>query len=409
MTHTVDASLDAVPSAGPRGPLLPRAVPPAGRFVLYWMLAWAATGFSVAVGFVFATDVDFWPALRLSVSFAEVVGFTAITSARMVFPLFVRLPFVLRLLLELLTTLSGTVFGSIVVIWLQPLFSLAQFRSVALIVLINAVIAAVVGIALATYDRMKRQIEASYEALREKERLESELVIARDVQRQLLPRSTPSMDGLDLAAACLPAVGVGGDYYDLLPLAQTQLGLVIADVSGKGIPAALLMASLQASVRSLCRATSDPGALNAQLNENLFLSSSSARYATLFFGLYDASTGMLCYSNAGHHPALLLRGDSVVRLADGGLPIGMFESSRYKEGRHRLVTGDLLALYTDGVVEAPGPDEEEFGEARLITLLRRFRERSANGIVEGVIDELHRWSAGTEAHDDVTLVLARIR
>ena len=150
MTHTVDASLDAVPSAGPRGPLLPRAVPPAGRFVLYWMLAWAATGFSVAVGFVFATDVDFWPALRLSVSFAEVVGFTAITSARMVFPLFVRLPFVLRLLLELLTTLSGTVFGSIVVIWLQPLFSLAQFRSVALIVLINAVIAAVVGIALAT-------------------------------------------------------------------------------------------------------------------------------------------------------------------------------------------------------------------------------------------------------------------
>lgn len=397
MSRTVDVSLPA--------PLL---MPQPGRFVLGWMLAWALVGFAVAVGFVFATDVDLWPALRLSVSFAEVVGFTAFASARMVFPLFVRLPYPVRLALEVLTVLSSTVFGSIVVIWLQPLFSLAQARAVGLIVLINAFIAIVVGIALSTYDRMKRQIEASYESLREKERLERELTIARDVQRQLLPADVPHVEGLELSAVCLPAVGVGGDYYDFVPLGERETALVIADVSGKGIPAALLMASLQASVRSLIRHSAGPAELNARLNATLLESSSAARYATLFLARYDGTAGTLSYSNAGHHPPLLLRDNTVLRLDDGGMPIGLFEETRYREGSHRLSPGDLLAMFTDGVVETPNADGEEFGEARLIELLRQNQDQPLDGIVKDTLDELDRWGGGAEPHDDVTLVLARV-
>jgi sigma-B regulation protein RsbU (phosphoserine phosphatase) len=306
-----------------------------------------------------------------------------------------------------LTVLSGTIFGSALVIWLQPLFSLAQLRTVALIVLVNAAIAVIVGISLNTYDNMKRQIEESYRALREKEALERELGIAREVQRELLPRSVPRVEGLQLAGVCRTAVGVGGDYYDFLPITDRQIGLVIADVSGKGFPAALLMAGLQASVRSLCRPAPQPGWLNARLNEHLYQASSS-RYATVFLGFYDTQTRTLSYSNAGHHPPLLLREGAVVRLEEGGMPVGMFNDVQYPEGHEQLAGGDLLALFTDGVIETPNAAEEEFGEERLIHLLRDHGARDLDEIVQSVLGELERWSAGAAAHDDVTLLLARV-
>lgn len=408
MAQPLDASLEPPALAERPAAALRASVPPPWRFIVGWTLCWALVGCAVAAGFAFATDVDFWPALRASILFAEVVGYTAFTSARMIFPLFVRLPYGLRLFFEVLTLLSATIFGSAVVIFVQPLFSVAQPRAVALIVLANAAVAVIVGIALSTYDRMRAQIEASYRELREKEALERDLSIAREVQRELLPRAIPAIRGVQLAGICRPARAIGGDYFDYLRLGDEQLGLVIADVAGKGVAAALHMACVQASVRSLFRSSTDIGELNAQLNDHLYRSSSGSRYATLFAGLFDGSTGMLSYSNAGHHPPLLLQGDRLVRLGVGGMPIGLFEGTRYRSDRHRLERGDLLALFTDGVVETPDAAEEEFGEARLIDLLRRHRELPLDGIIERVLDALAGWSGGADPHDDITLVLARL-
>ena len=147
--------------------------------------------------------------------------------------------------------------------------------------------------------------------------------------------------------------------------------------------------------------------LNAQLNDNLYQASDAARYATLFFGFYDPRERSLRYSNAGHHPPVLLRGREVSRLDERGLPIGLFAAAEYSEGRTRLRPGDLLALFTDGVSETPDANGEEFGEERLIALLLRHRELDLREIVTAVLGELESWSNGAEPHDDVTLVLAR--
>jgi hypothetical protein len=223
---------------------------PGWRFLVGWTTAWGGVGVAVAVGISFGAGVDFGPVLRLSLLFAQVVGYSAYTSARLVFPLLARLPFALRLVLDALILLSGTLFGGIVVLVIEPLFLLAQFRTVVLIFAGNAVLAGLVAVSLGTYDRMRRQIESSFRVLRERDALERELGVARDVQRQLLPGAVPNLPGLELAGVCRQAIAVGGDYYDYLQLGDGRLGLVIADVSGKGVPAALLMASLQASVRS---------------------------------------------------------------------------------------------------------------------------------------------------------------
>jgi sigma-B regulation protein RsbU (phosphoserine phosphatase) len=200
---------------------------------------------------------------------------------------------------------------------------------------------------------------------------------------------------------------VGGDLYDFLPFAEDRVGLVIADVSGKGIPAALLMAGLQASVRSLALPSLVPSEVNRRLNEMLLRSTSAARYATLFFGYYDGRSGTLTYSNAGHYPPLLLGRNGFRRLTEGGMPIGLLGDASYGEGSCVLREGDLLALFTDGIVESPDASDREFGEDRLLEILGRNRERNLDEIVESVLDEVTRWRAGRAAHDDVTLVLAR--
>lgn len=383
---------------------------PQGRFLLGWALAWALVGLIVAVviDFFIRTPI-LGPALHLSLLFAEVVGFTALVSSRLIFPLFSRLPSLLFIPLQIVTLMSATVFGSVLVVLFQPLFSFAEIRTVSLLVLVNALIAVVAGIALHTYDTMRRQIEQSYETLRRKESLERELQIARDVQQELLPRRPPAVPGLELAGVCRPAIGVGGDYYDFIVLGEGRLGLAIGDISGKGVPAALLMAGLHTSVRSLSLPGVGPAELNTRLNGVLFNSSSSARYATFLYGSYDSATRAFRYSNAGHHPPLLLCGDEASRLdSRGGLPIGMFENANYSEAERRLEPGDLLALFTDGVVEAPDPDGEEYGEARLIELLRDHRRQPLARIVDAAMADLDRWVDGAVAHDDVTIVLARI-
>jgi sigma-B regulation protein RsbU (phosphoserine phosphatase) len=324
-----------------------------------------------------------------------------------VFPLFARLPWAVSLPLQVLTLLSASVFGSAAALLVQPLFSVARPQIVAVIVLVNALLAVIVGIALHTYDRMRRQIADSFETLRRKEALEREIEIARDVQHQLLPRQVPRLAGLELAAVCRPAVGVGGDFYDFLVHAEEGMGIVVADVCGKGIPAALLMAGLQASVRSVTRPGASPAAVNHQLNEVLHGATPDARYATLFLALWDGRRRELTYSNAGHYPPVLLGARGVTRLAAGGLPIGALPGSTYAEARCAMATNDLLALFTDGIVEAPGPHGEEFGTPRLERLLAAHGGRPLDDLIRLVLDEVERWTEGAPAHDDLTLVLAR--
>ena len=395
-------------------PDAPRAAPrpvvaPGNRFLAGWTASWLAVGVAVAAGISFGAGVDFLPVLRLSVLSAVVVGYSAYASARIVSPLLAGLPGGLRLTLDSLIVVAGAVFGSIAVFLTDPFFTLAQFRTVLLVLALNALLAAGVAVALGAYDRMRRQIEASYRVLRERDALERELNVARGVQRELLPHAAPRFEGLELAGVCRPAIAVGGDYYDYLQHADGRPGLVIADISGKGVPAALLMASLQASVRSLFHTVADPGRLHARLNDALCRSSSMARYATAFVADFDPETRRLTYSNAGHLPPLVVRGDRTLRCDEGGMPIGLFEGAAYETGELTLAPGDLLALFTDGVTEAPAPDGEEFGAERLADLLRAHLDRPLDAALQAVLDALSDWSGPVAPHDDVTLVLARVQ
>lgn len=400
--HLAGASAPRIVRSGGEGGI-------SNRFLAAWAFGWALVGglVALAIALTRGSMTDLGPLTLISILFAEVVGFTALMSARLVFPYFARLPLYARLALEVLTLFSGTVFGCVAVIATQPLYSLGRFMQVAVLVVVNACLAVIVGIAIQTYDSMRRQIEASYQTLREKEAMDREVAIAREVQRELLPRSIPRVRGLELAGVCLPAVGVGGDYFDFLPLAGDRVGVVIADVAGKGIPAALLMAGLQASVRSLALPGVAPSEVNRRLNEILYRSTPAARYSTFFFALFDSQDRVLTYSNAGHFPPFHLCCDGAVKLHAGGLPLGMLEGSLYGEGRRMLGVGDLIALYTDGIVEAPNEDDLEYGEERLIELLERHRGNDMDAIVRAVLEDVDRWSAGGPRRDDITLVLAR--
>jgi sigma-B regulation protein RsbU (phosphoserine phosphatase) len=182
---------------------------------------------------------------------------------------------------------------------------------------------------------------------------------------------------------------------------------VIADVAGKGIPAALLMAGLQASVRSIAAPNVEPGEVNRRLNGMLYRSTATSRYATLVFAIYDARRRILTYSNAGHFPPLHLHAGGVSRLNADGIPLGLMEEASYGQGERRLAPGDLLVLYTDGIVEAPDGTGTEYGEDRLIETLERHRGRALEEIILHVMSDVERWTGGGVAHDDATIVLVR--
>lgn len=381
---------------------------PGWFFLGGWTAAWIGVGVVVAAGISFGAGNEFRPVLVYSVLFALVVGFSAYTSARLAFPITSRLPFALRLVLNGLTVLAGTIFGQIVVIAFDPLYLLAEFRVILVIVAINTVLATIVAVALATYDRMRSQIESSHRILREREALERQLDVARDVQLELLPHAPPTIAGLEVVAVCRQAVAVGGDYYDFLPLGNGHFGLIIADISGKGVPAALLMASLQASTRSLFPTTPDPAVLAGRLNEALCQRSPAAHYATAFVASYVPETRRLTYCNAGHLPPLILRHGDIIRCHEGGIPIGLLEGMTYESAAHTLHPEDLCVLFTDGVTEAASRDGEEFGDARLADLVNTHRERPLETVREAVLDALEQWGGSTDARDDATIVLVKV-
>ena len=254
--------------------------------------------------------------------------------------------------------------------------------------------------------RESRQVEALVEA----EKLSRELKIAADIQRDFLPRSLPAFEGYGMAGRAVPCLAVGGDYYDLIPLGEARLGLAVGDVSGKGIGAALLMASLRAWLRAELDHAPDLAALGHRLNAFTCESCDSHSFITFFFAELDRATGAFRYINAGHNPALVVGADGGVRdLPATGLGLGMFAGRGYEVGAAALGPGEVLVLYTDGITESRNAREEEFGAEGLAAAVREERDKEAGAIVEGVFRRLAEFTACAEAADDRTLVVIKRR
>jgi phosphoserine phosphatase RsbU/P len=247
----------------------------------------------------------------------------------------------------------------------------------------------------------------------EREKLSRELEIAREVQQRLFPQTLPQVSGLDYCGACVPALSVGGDYYDFLALPEGHLGIALGDVSGKGIAAALMMATLQASLRAeAMRDSGDLAQMIGAVNRMVFDASTSNRYATFFYAHYDPKGRVLTYVNAGHNPPMLLRkssnGSQMLRLDVGGIVIGLLEQFAFQQASLRLETGDVLVLYTDGVSEAMDLREEEWGEKRLMESIERCQSLSAAQTMEYVMGAAGAFASGAPQHDDMTLVVVRV-
>jgi phosphoserine phosphatase RsbU/P len=266
--------------------------------------------------------------------------------------------------------------------------------------------------ALVGSDEMSREIEAQRRAIAEKleseRRAAQEMEIAKQVQARLFPQTLPPLRTLDYAGLCIQARQVGGDYYDFLNLGRDRLGLVIGDVSGKGIAAALLMANLQANLRSQCAiAVDQTRRLLRSVNRLFYENTTDNAYATLFFAEYDDGAKRLRYANCGHLSALLLRSDGALeRLGSTSTVLGLFSEWDCWMGESRLFSGDTLALYTDGVTEQFNGAGEEFGEERLVEALRRRRRLSSQALIEAIVAELRQFSP-YEQSDDITLIIAK--
>ena len=267
---------------------------------------------------------------------------------------------------------------------------------------------------LAGFDELTRGVESHRQALARKLEVErrsaQELEIAKQVQARLFPQIHPEVKTLDYAGICLQARHVGGDYFDFLDLGQQRLGLVVGDVSGKGIAAALLMANLQANVRSQsATALAHPEVFLRSVNRLFYDNTVDSAYASLFFAEYDDTSQRLRYANCGHLSGLILRTDETFqRLDSTGTLLGLFEDWNCAMNECQLHPGDVLALYTDGITEAGNGSGEEFGEERLKSALGRVRQRCCQEALNAITEEVHTFSP-TDQHDDITLILAKCK
>ena len=270
-----------------------------------------------------------------------------------------------------------------------------------------ASVASQAGIAMRSISMAEKMAE-SMEAER---RSEQEMQIARQVQSRLLPQQAPSLPSLECAGKCIQTRAVGGDYYDFLDFGAGKLGLVLADISGKGISAALLMANLQANLRSqYALALEDLPRLLCSVNHLFYKNTENNHYATMFFAVYDDQSRMLRYVNCGHNPPLLLRKNGDVEwLQATATVLGLFEEWDCLVAERQLGAGDVLVIYTDGISEAaPSEEAEEFGDERLIQSVRTHQSKSADEMLEAIIAEVQSFSQGHQA-DDMTLIVARCR
>ena len=259
-----------------------------------------------------------------------------------------------------------------------------------------------------SFNEMTGSISELIESQRERHRLENEVAIAREVQQQLFPQSIPTVPGLDLAAICRPARVVSGDYYDFIPLGAGRVGIAIADISGKGIFAALLMASLQAALRSTAtlEAYSGTAEIVSRVNKHLFKNTSDDRYATLFYAVYDSVAKTLTYTNAGQLDPFFMVNGSIQELDEGGTVVGLFEDAVYTERTIAVLPGTMLVAFSDGVTEAESAYGEEFGTERLKSEVVRQRDAPAARVASDLVAATEHWAGTPEQADDITVVVA---
>jgi sigma-B regulation protein RsbU (phosphoserine phosphatase) len=273
------------------------------------------------------------------------------------------------------------------------------------------------GLLAHSFNQMTGSISRLLEEVVEKKRLEKELEIAREVQATLFPKQLPHPPGMSIFGGCKPARMVSGDYYDFIVEDETHLDIVVGDISGKGISAALLMANLQAAMRSqlLSIKHDNPDSIAqslanimGQLNQQIYLNSPPEKYATLFLSRYDANSHRLWYCNAGHLPPIVLTPKGAQALEPTGTVIGLLPNASYEAKSMELIPGTLLAIFTDGVTEALNKADEEFGENQLLTALQQSRMHAPEAIWDHVMSRVGDWQSDLPQYDDITLIVAKV-
>jgi sigma-B regulation protein RsbU (phosphoserine phosphatase) len=259
------------------------------------------------------------------------------------------------------------------------------------------------AVLLVTLYRVQIELQSSRRQLARKE---AELSFALEVQRALFPRQLPDKNGLEFAAVCIPARGISGDYYDVMQFPDGRLVFAIADISGKGISAAILMANVQALLRTLSETGIPPAEVCKRLNHHLHQVTDASKFATFFYAEWNTVLRRLRYVNAGHYAPVLLGSSRGRQLDEGGVPLGLFPCSEFQTGEVTLQPGDLLALYSDGITEAASGSGEEFGDGRLQTEIEKHSEKPLAEIQAGVLEAVRNW-AGDEPEDDMTLLMVR--
>ena len=269
------------------------------------------------------------------------------------------------------------------------------------------------GVLGESFNLMTGSISGLIEEQRQRQRLENEISIAREVQNQLFPKRLPSVPGVEVEAICKAARSVSGDYYDFIQLTPTHIAVAIADISGKGISAALLMASLQAALRSqlLMGGSEHLGTdeLVSRLNKHLVRNTADDRFATFFICVYDSATRTLRYTNAGHLPSFLLSQNNVVRLDKGGMVLGVYEECTYEENSLMVPRDAVLVGYSDGLVEPENVYGEEFGVRRLQEAAVRVQASSPSNVALSLMTAAEEWAGSAEQADDMTVIVARMK
>jgi sigma-B regulation protein RsbU (phosphoserine phosphatase) len=265
----------------------------------------------------------------------------------------------------------------------------------------------------ASFNTMTENLGQLIVVAKEKERLQSELEIASEVQKQLFPRDVPSSKSLELKGICNPARVVSGDYYDFMTLPGSELAFAIGDVAGKGISAALLMATIQSAMRTQLSATNgaaphfSAATLVSQLNRQLYNTTTPEKYATFFFAIYDEASRALTFTNAGHLPPFLVRNGEFTKLNPTGTVVGAFPFAKYEERTVQLEEGDIVVAYTDGIVEPENPYGEMFGEDRMKELILRNARAGSSEIIAKTMEAVNQWTGSSELQDDMTMIVAR--
>jgi len=246
--------------------------------------------------------------------------------------------------------------------------------------------------------------------LLEKHKIDEELVLARSMQIDLLPKRAPKLEKFDIAGVNVPSRAVGGDYFDYIPLSEKDLGIVVSDVAGKGIPAAFIMSSLRAALRIEALSRYALSSVLSKVNDFLHESTEPEIFVTAFYGVLDTQTGVLTYANAGHNPPLLIRADGRVEmLSEGGMLLGAFPDALYHEHRVSIKTNDTLVLYTDGATEAENQFEEQFDIDGIINTTKNSAGEGARAVIRELLKSIRLHTGTTNLQDDITLMVIQCR